>query len=189
MSTSHAHLTRLVLTIAAVGAVSVALTGTATAHAPGAPEPSTHFYSDLYRRVLAPVELPGFYTIACPALEASRGRWEMREHLLAKDSADAATSAVTRFASISGASQQLDRDLARARRSAGFAAFSVAGIPGARGYSRAIGSTTSRLSVEFAGGPYLYLAAVDVSPRAARAIRARLLASMLHLYRRVQRLA
>ncbi len=188
MGTSHAHLTRLVLTIAAAGAVAVALAGTATAHAPGAPEPSTHFYSDLYRRVLAPVELPGFYTIACPTLEASRGRWEMREHLLAKDSADVATSAVTRFASTSGASRQLDGDLARARGSAGFAAFPAAGIPGAHGYSRAIGST-SRLSVEFAGGPYLYLASVDVSPGAARAMRARLLASMLHLYQRVQRLA
>ena len=31
--------------------------------------------------------------------------------------------------------------------------------------------------------------AVDVSPGAARAMRARLLASMLHLYQRVQRLA
>lgn len=191
MSTSHPHLTRLVLTIVAAGAAAFALTGAATAHAPGASDPSSRLYSDLFRRVLGPVELPGFYTVACPALEASHGRWEMREHFVAEHSPNVATSAVTRFASAAGASRQLEDDLARARDSAGFAVFSVAGIPGAIAYSTALGST-SRLTVEFASGPYAYLLSVHivacVASAAKRAIRVQALTTALQLYRSVQSL-
>lgn len=191
MSTSHPHLTRLVLTIVAAAAAAVALTGAATAHAPGAPDPSSRLYSDLFQRVLRPVELSGFYTLACPGLTGSHGRWEMREHFVAEHSPNVATSAVTRFASASDASQQLEDDLAHARGSAGFAAFSVAGIPGAIAYSTALGST-SRLTVEFVSGPYAYLLSVHVvacvGSAAKQAIRVQALATALQLYRRVQKL-
>jgi hypothetical protein len=157
----------------------------------------------LQQGVLRSNELHGFVSAFCPIVVTDAGRWArgqlssaalrrngfvagVREELLSQERGADAVSVVAQFSDTSGARHEVQDEFASARRSAhGFAAFSVPGVPGARGFTlRDRGRET--YSVLFSDGRFQYLVRAGFGSGASDAAsRARLIAVATGLHGRV----
>jgi len=197
------HLTRsrIVAVVAAIAALAGA--GVTLARM-SAPVPDT--VASLHERLLLPTELPGFAPHVCALVETDAARWAsgypsvaglrrngflggLREPLQGTIADARAVTSVAHFASAEGARHELEDELGAARRaSRGFAAFPVAGIPGARGFMVRSGGA-KRYSVLFSDEGYLHVVTVGFSSSAAeQPSRSRVAGVAAALYRRVHEL-
>jgi hypothetical protein len=195
------HLTgkRIVTIAVAVAVVAITSAGAtfARVNAPAPADPT----GVLYERLIVRAELPGFTRQICPNVETNASGWArgnlsvdqlrrngfvagLRQPLQSgRLGADALVS-VALFGSTHGARTEIDNEIASARRSSGsFAAFTVAGIPAARGFTLR-GRGTAGYNVVFSDGPYVYL--VGIGFRAGTATQA--IAAATAFYRRVHSL-
>ena len=146
----------------------------------------------LEQRVLRSNELEGFVSLSCPLPVTDADAWAgaqlssrglrrngfvtgLRERLHSSARDADAVSAVAEFGTADGAQHEVQDEYAAARRSA---AFSVPGVPGARGFTyRDHGAETQ--TVLFSDGRFQYLV------RAGAASRTPVIAVARSLYRRV----
>lgn len=106
----------------------------------------------------------------------------LREHLAATSgNPSEAISVVEQFRTAQAAGRQVSSE---AKPTGGASAFSVAGIPGGRGFGGS-GPQGSGENVAFAKGPYLYLIGFGAPSGTSLPSRAVLSAAAVHLYRRV----
>jgi hypothetical protein len=205
-TTMTKHLTGKRIVTIAVAVAVVALTGAgATFARVSAPAPADPTGA-LYDRLIVRAELPGFTPEVCPKVETDAGRWArgnlsvdqlrrngfvggLRQPLQSSRlDADALVS-VALFGSAHGARTEIDNEIASARRSSGsFTAFTVAGIPAARGFALS-GRGTAGYNVVFSDGPYVYLVGIGFRAGTAKHhSNAQAIAAATALYRRVHSL-
>jgi hypothetical protein len=195
------HSTKIALAAACLVALSAA--GAALARTPGQPN-ATSTTAPLYNRVLQLGDLEGFWSVACPVAVTSAADWSMhsssaaqlsgngfmnglREPLRTSDPAVQGSSVVAQFNSSAGARRQSQLELAQARALGGtYAEFAVPSIPGSHGYSLPDGRT-SHLAIGFSVGRFQYLVEIaGVERSETAALRGRLTAAALTLFRRAQ---
>lgn len=169
--------------VAAAAAAAVALAGAGATVASTSASASVDPAQELYGHLPMRPELPGYIALACSRVEGDARGWtrgpqsgvaQLRangftagvklhsQHLGAN-----AVESVARFDSAEGAHSQLEGDVNAARLSRqAYAAFAVPGVRGAEGFTVSGGGTT-RYTVTFADGRYLYVVSVSFSSNAA----------------------
>ena len=185
------------LAVAAICLAALIAGRAALAHAPAEPV-SSGTTAPLYSRAFALGNLQGFWPTACPVAVTASAEWArhslsvsmlarngfvngVREPLQSRDSTMRATSSVAQYRTAQGARLAADEELARVSGPA--EPFAVPTIPGAYGYAQARGHS-ERLAISFSQGRFEYRLTVS-GVRSARvaAMRSRLVAAALHVYR------
>jgi hypothetical protein len=134
-------------------------------------------------------DVPSFATVLCPSVVEDSYRWAGRytstgsldqngfeaglaEPLYSPSLRAQGVASVVRFGSEAGARAEIQHELAAARRSPGrFSSYSVAGVPGAHGFTIDRGTVVER-DVVIAAGRYVYLVGVTYRKATSTAVPA-----------------